>query len=388
MAFDNWHGYDLTQRKAKILNAFGCGPITSAEEFPIIMSTGNYYAFGGTRKPLEYWTDPACMLEVQIQQYEEHLEKVDDDQVPYFMPWFGTGVLASAFGCPVRMPESRGHEPLITGAVVHTPKDAAKLKMPDPTKDGLMPEVLRFVDYAMEHGDLPVGPTDLNSPLSTVAQICGHENLFVWMYEEPELIHDLMAMVTEAFIAWVKVQKQHNGESLGSSNGLQGVWSPTIGVWVSDDDIIAVSGELAAEFVVPYYSKLFSEFQGGSMHFCGNGVQHLVNFPHIKGLKAINNSPMGNEKAFTRMVNERPKHVMLQIQDGSQATPELYYENLFQNITDFSGLMVAGWVLDDAAMTNEGGYKFVSWDSIAAANRAVKAIRSAVAQRMASIERG
>ena len=36
--------------------------------------------------------------------------------------------------------------------------------MPDPYKDGLMPTVLKFIDYAVAHSDLP-GLTDMNSVL-------------------------------------------------------------------------------------------------------------------------------------------------------------------------------------------------------------------------------
>jgi len=42
------------------------------------------------------------MLNYQADGYERHLRGVQDDYVPYFMPWYGTGVLASAFGCQIR----------------------------------------------------------------------------------------------------------------------------------------------------------------------------------------------------------------------------------------------------------------------------------------------
>ncbi len=58
--------------------------------------------------------------------------------------------------------------------------------MPDPYKDGLMPKVLKTIDYAVENSDLPVGLTDMNSVLSTIIEMCGYENFFYWMYDEPE----------------------------------------------------------------------------------------------------------------------------------------------------------------------------------------------------------
>ncbi|HAK46170.1 MAG TPA: hypothetical protein DCO79_09680 [Spirochaeta sp.] len=50
------------------------------------------------------------------------------------------------------------------------------------------------MDYAARESELLVGMTDLNSPLSTAASICGYDNFFVWLYTEPEAIHDLMRL--------------------------------------------------------------------------------------------------------------------------------------------------------------------------------------------------
>jgi hypothetical protein len=350
---------------------------------PVIVSTGNYFGFGGRKRSQEYWQNPAFMLEYQGSYLQEHLSKVEDDLVPYFMPWFGTGVLASAFGCPVKWASGDGDDPCIAGPAVQSIEEAAKLKLPNHSQDGLLPTVLRFIDYARENGDLPVGPTDLNSPFSTLTQICGYENLFIWMYEEPDLVHDLMALITEAFTLWLKEQKKHTGEPLDSSNGLQGVWSPQgVGLWISDDDLIALGPELYDEFVVPCYKKLFSTFSGGSLHYCGVGSHHLENFLKIDGIRAINNSPMGNTAAFDALVEGRPKGSVLQIQDNVPEDPVVYYRNLFSNTEDFTGIMVATWVLDNVAMTGDGGYKTVQWDPLNAANNTVKAIRQAVAERL------
>ena len=104
-------------------------------------------------------------------------------------------------------------------------------------------------------------------------------------------------VVTEAFIQCVKVQKEHIGEPLDSSNGLQGLHSPGIGVWESDDDMVMIGGEMYREFVAPYVSRILDVFGGGSVHFCGRGVQHINNLLSMPNLKVVNNSPLGNFKA-------------------------------------------------------------------------------------------
>ena len=237
-----------------------------------------------------------------------------------------------------------------------------------------MPKVLKFIDYAREHSDLPIGLTDMNSPLSTMMQMCGYENAFYWMYDEPQAIHDLMAIITESFIHWVKVQKAHSGHELDETGGLQGVTSPKgVGVWVSDDDLITMTPALYEEFVVPYYSKLFTAFGGGHLHYCGIGNHQTENILKIEGVKAINNSPMGKADVFAELVKKAGcGRRTIQIQDGAPVDMEGYYSRLFEPIEDIRGLMMATFIADNLGMDNVGNTVLLHRDSIADAQRLVK----------------
>jgi hypothetical protein len=73
---------------------------------PIVIITPGYNAFGSERVPEDYFTNPANMVEYQARGYEKHLATVNDDYMPYFISWFGTGVLASGFGCQIKIPPS------------------------------------------------------------------------------------------------------------------------------------------------------------------------------------------------------------------------------------------------------------------------------------------
>lgn len=377
--------YGIDKRKEKFRKAFACEPMRSAEDFPVIVATPTYFGTGAKDRPKEYWEDPKVMLDFQTQGYAEHLRQVDDDIIPYFMPWFGTGVLASAFGCEVKEATGKGDDPAVVRPIIDDVAQIAKLKSPDPYKDGLMPKVLRFMEYAREHGELPVGPTDLNSVLCTVIQIVGYENLFVWMYEEPDAVHDLLNIVTDAFISWVKLQKEYTGEPLDASNGLQGVWSPKgVGVWMSDDDIVSVGPEHYAEFVVPCYNRIYEAFGGGSLHFCGKGGHQLKNIASMPCVRVINNSPLGNMQALAALEQGRGEGVMLQIQDNIPVEPEKYYDELFSSLSRLSGIMICTWALDTIAM-KDGGYVTVDWDANEAARQTVAAIRKAAAKRFAEL---
>jgi len=356
-------------------------PPKTPEDVPVIVHTPCYFGFGEAPRSLSYWEDPAEMLRFQQDGYEEHLRRAHDDVVPYFTPWFGTGVLASAFGCEIRMPTGNGDDPAVVSHAVEDVKDIARLKLPDPHRDGQMPAVLRFMEYAAEHGEMPVGYTDLNSPLCTAAQICGYDKLFYWMYDEPEAVHELMDKITEAFTSWVKLQRTITGEPFGAANGLQGVWTPRGGVWMSDDDLVSINAGLYHEFVLPHYSKIFTEFGGGHLHYCGIGTHQLGNIREMQGVTAINNSPLGNREAFQALVTAARGRLCVEIQDAAPLEPEAYYRHLFEGLPDLTGIMITTFAEHSLATDRDGRTIEVTRDPFDGANRVVDAVR-AIAEEM------
>ncbi len=381
---DSWRDFDLTPKKRRILNAFNRNPVKSADDIAIVANTPCYFGFGNNERPKEYWEDPKVMVEFQEKAFEHHLSNIDDDTVPYFMPWFGTGVQASAFGSKIHPATGKGDDPAVAGTIINSPADIAKLKTIDPYKDGLMPKVLSFIDYARENSDLPIGLTDMNSPFSTATQLCGYETFFYWMYEEPQAVKDLMHIITDSLIDWVKVQKQHAGEPLDSSSGLQGVWAPKgLGIWLSDDDLVTVGAEQYKEFIVPYYSRIFKEFGGGSLHFCGNGLHQSENILSIENIRVVNNSPMGDPVTFGKMASKIGcGKLAIQIQEIAPADIEEYYTDLFSNIDDLRGIMIATFVLDNVASGVGGGAVKTDRDPTKAANDIVRSVRKCVENKL------
>ena len=380
--YTEWRGFDLSPRIAKIDRTFKRVEVTSADDLPILVNTPCYFAFATYDKPTDYFTNPASMVEYQAKGYERHLNEIDDDFVPYFMPWFGTGILASGFGCEIALQPGPGNDPAAAGPCIKSPADAVKLRLPDPYQDGWMPRVLEAIDYARTNSDLPVGLTDMQGPLDTVGQMCGQQQLFMWMYEEPQMVHELFDIVTEAFIEGVKIQKEHIGEPLDRSNGLQGVGASPIGVWESDDDMVMVGPKQYREFVVPYVSRIFEAFGGGSLHFCGKGFQHLDNILAVKDVRVVNNSPMAHFEAFGKFKRGLGDRVVLQLQDIAPIDVEGYYRRLFSEIDDLRGVMLATFVADGLGMEADGGYVSVDWDPFDVARRIVTVVRECVTKKL------
>lgn len=378
-----WRGYDIARRCEKIERASQLLELRGPEDFPVIVNAPCYFGFGDKTRPPSYWEDPAEMVRFQERGFAEHLKNTDDDAVPYFMPWFGTGVLASAFGCPYQKSKGYGEDPAIVGRCIDSPKDIARLKAPNPETGGWMPKVLKTMEYARNKSDLPVGLTDLNSPLSAAAQMCGYDRLFLWMYDEPEAVRDLLSIVTEAFIAWVKAQKEVAGEPLNQSNGLQGWWAPEgIGVWLSDDDIVTLSPELYEKFIVPEYSKIFGAFGGGCLHFCGDAANHADSILKIKNLRAVNTSILLRWDGFERLAAKLHGKVMLQIQDVAYVDMEDFLTNMLSKFKDLRGVMIASFAQDYSAKTKEGQDVYCKRSAFETCNEAVSLVRRLAAEKM------
>jgi hypothetical protein len=377
---------NLKARKKKIENAINLKPVRSTEDVPLIVNTPCYFAFGTNDKPSDYFTNPVAMVRFQVEGWERHLEHVHDDAVPYFMPWYGTGVLASAFGATVVFPKRQGEDPSLSGPVIHSSAQIAKLKAPDPERSGIMPRVLETIQRALDAGSLPVGLTDMNSPLSTIGQLCGYDKLFYWMYDDPKAVHALFDLVTDAFIVWVNKQKALIGEPMDASNGLQGTWSPKgVGVWASDDDIILLNPELYAEFVLPRMNRLFAEFGGGHLHFCGNGCHQTANLLAMPGVRAVNNSPMGDIESFAKLYRAIKGKKAIQIQDSTPLDPESYYRRLFSVVDDLRGMMLVSFTLDTIGIGHDGKYHATDWKATDAANRVVDSIREILSERLKTL---
>ena len=291
----------LQKVEAKTADVFA---FKEVEQPPFFVNSAFYWLFGLDMDtfPDKYFDDPAVMTNFQERTYYDQVKEIEDDFVPYLMPWFGTVVTASAFGCKVEFPPKQ--DPAVNPRFypIQKPEDIRKLQVLDPEKDGLMPKVLDFLRYMKTHSFLPVGITDFQGPLTTANQLMGYDKLIYLMYDQPNLVHELMDIVTESLILWIKKEKEVIGEPLNECFSNQQVYTGKhSGIWFSDDDAVLVSEKIYKEFVVPYNSRILTEFGGGFIHYCGNGTHHAQNFLNIKGLLGLNIYNMYNIQSFAKL---------------------------------------------------------------------------------------
>lgn len=327
---------------------------------PFQVADVNYWLSGETpdRIPDDYFTNCESMLHYQVTKIQRHMETYVDDYIPFLFPWYGTGVIPSALGAQIVFQPKM--DPAVRGTVIDSPEHVRRLSLPDPHRDGLMPRVLETIRYFREHSDLPISFTDPQGPLTTALTLAGPATLFVWLYEHPRAVHELMEFCTEAFIHWIKAQKQELGEDRGRCCFPHGIILPErFGkVWLCDDDCGAISPAQYREFVVPYNARVFKEFGGGTLHFCGSAEHQIENLAATEGLVGVNNFCMGNFRQIYRMQEAFAGRIALKVCDFSPLHIDAYYDALFSDLRR-RGTVVASFVSPELALNN-GKYETVS----------------------------
>jgi len=109
----------------------------------------------------------------------------------------------------------------------------------------------RHRDYPLAIGGYPQGF------FGTLVHLLGYENTFVWYYEEPELIHDMLRTFTEIWLAvFEEVLSQVEVDD----------WQ----IWedMSDKNGSMISTAMVREFMLPYMKRIADFFKA-------RGVKHL-----------------------------------------------------------------------------------------------------------------
>lgn len=364
----------LDQVKAKTADVFA---FKEVDQPPFMVNSAIYWVFGLDTEtfPDAYFTDPAVMTNFQERTYYDQVKEIDDDFVPYLMPWFGTVVVASAFGCQIEFPPKQDPAVNPRHYPVQSVEDVKRLQLPNPEKDGLMPNVLDFLRHMKQNSFLPVGITDFQGPLTTANQLMGYDKLIYLMHDSPAATHELMDKITEALIHWVKRQKQVIGEPPNECISDQQVYTGKhAGVWFSDDDAVLMSPKSYKEFVVPYNSRILKAFGGGCLHYCGNATHQADNFLATEGLLAINTYTLHHLRAFRELQAKLEGRIVLFACDFTPVDYEGYFRELLESAPR-RGLVVNAHYSPVVGLLADGKYNAIRRDLRSGRRAAYESLR-------------
>ena len=326
---------------------------------PYIIFDTCYWIYGESQDNIPegfFGDDPDVMLQYNLKKIIRHYETYSDDcHIGFLMPWFGTGVLASAFGTQVRFVE--GGEPTVEMSSIKNVEEMDGLVLPDCEKDGLMPRVLKQIKYFKENCDLQIGITDCQGPLDSALSIIGYENFIYWAVDYPDRFHAFMDKVTTALIDWIRVQKKYIGDPDTGPAFICGQKIPEGfgGIWFAEDDGGIFSPSVYAEFIKPYNERVLTAFGGGGIHYCGNSNQNLDNYANTKGLTCLHNVHMDDFDtvviAAKKMQNAGKAFFIVDVAPTEDRLSG-YYDELFKRV-DQRGLIVVSFLQTMTALCDK-----------------------------------
>ena len=321
-----------------------------------VINDVNAALFGHDDAPDGYF-EHEQMFGYQAAKIERHMAEIPDNYIPVFHPWYSTAVLPSALGVKVRF--FKGMDPAAEGGVIGEPGDIGKLEFPDPYAQGLMPRVLSAIDYFRKNTDAAVAVTDTQGPLNIALTLTGIEKLFIWMFEYPNAVHELMDFCTDALIQWIKVQKNHAGHTLFGDSYPHTLYLPAGfgGVSFSDDDLVVISPAQYREFVMPYNEKLLAAFGGGTVHFCGSAGHQLENLAGTKGCTGVNNFMMGDLKKASLLLGLFRRKGAIMACDYNAVDIPRQCDSLKQMMSsDPSGCVAGIFIAPKISLADDGAY--------------------------------
>jgi len=210
---------------------------------------------------------------------------------------YGTGILSSLFGAEIfEMPRQMNTLPT-TRTIGDTEKirEISECGIPDLT-GGFGQRVFEFGELCREvfagypkiEKYVSVYHPDTQGPLDICELLWGCE-MFYAMYEDPDLVHAMMTLLTDTYTAFMK--KWYEIYPIRPDINVHWASIRHKGViLLRDDSAMNLSPDLYAEFAAPYDGELLKRFGGGAVHFCGRGDHYIETLTSLPGLTGINMS--------------------------------------------------------------------------------------------------
>lgn len=209
---------------------------------------------------------------------------------------YGTGILSSLFGAEIFvMPYEMNTLPTTRTVNTDRIREIVERGMPD-LNGGFGRNVFEFGELCAEvfrnypkiSRYVQVYHPDTQGPLDICELLWGCE-MFYAMYEEPELVHAMMQLLTDTYTAFMKKWF----DLFPPDSEINTHWASIRHrgtILLRDDSAMNLSPEFYREFAAPYDGELLRRFDGGAVHFCGRGDHYIETLGSLPKLYGINMS--------------------------------------------------------------------------------------------------
>jgi len=233
---------------------------------------------------------------------------VGDDRLNTVRANLGVGIVASLFGCAIRLT----HDAM---PWVDALDDAEAIRrivragVPD-LEGGLWPRVAEYQDYFRARlGEYPnlrqgvrLSMCDMQGPFSIAHLVWGH-NIYYAVVDEPELVAQFMEVVTETYLRFI-AQERAAAQADAEFTEFIDMLAPGK-VLIREDSATNLSAAMYERFCLPYVQRTLDAFPG-SVHYCGAGHQFFDQVAACTNLLGMNfGNPERQDPACIRSLIDR-----------------------------------------------------------------------------------
>jgi len=189
---------------------------------------------------LDYFTDERVFMDDNLRAIRQFPQAIF---LPGFWSEYGMCTEPSAFGSVSMFGED---EFPFAKKVMLSPADVERLERPDPRKHGLLPFVIKRLKHLqpeIEQAGHKIRFAVARGPLNIASFLMGTTEFMEALKTDPELMHQLLTIVTDFLVEWIAVQREA---------------FPTIdGIFTLDDIVGFISRRDFETFGLPYMQRIY-----------------------------------------------------------------------------------------------------------------------------------
>ena len=259
------------------------------------------------------------------------------EAIPAMRPDVGCSCLASAFGAEYYWGDSPQQTPGIARPILTLdglPEQVAALPVPDPARDGWLPEGLRRIACFAGAGEglIPVSLLDAAGGVNVAADLLGMTELMLAFREQPAALHALLDKIQALYAATIRAGIAAAGGAANiTTTDFPDTWFPE--GWkghVSDDISAGFGPAVYAEFSAPYHARIFREFGAGGLHNCGPNPCHAAYVAQAPWPRSLDLSDPYSHADLPRLKRSLRRRAFIYLYYGGGAKPAEWYRAVME----------------------------------------------------------
>lgn len=228
----------------------------------------------------EVFSDPRKMLYNELVSLNDSVwnhVRLKDDYPLQIRPNYGIGLISSLFGAQISVRDDT--MPWVIPMADETEfRKAISHGIPD-LKGGLAGRIQEayevFTEYLRPYPKctqaIRLTQPDMQGPFDNVDLLRG-KDIFYDLYDDPEMVHEALSVISDTMIAYQKTLPKLNDRAGQDCYYIhRAIYKGNI-LLKLDTETAMLSEEMFEEFCKPYNKRVLDGLGGGSIHFCGGGI--------------------------------------------------------------------------------------------------------------------